>query len=332
MKYAELVPRIEKEQYDPVYLFVGEEEFLKEESIRLLTKKLVDPNTKEFNFDLLYGGETDGATVADIAASYPMMAERRLVIFRDIHQCSPKDRKILLGYAANPTQSTCLILVGPKVDLRKGFYKDLSQRTATVVFWPLYDNQIPAWIRKYAQEKGVTFRSKALMTLQNIVGSNLQELANEIDKLVIYCAERQVIEQEDVEKVVGVRKTNSVFDLADAIAGKKLSPSLQILNGLLESGESEVGIVWMLTRHFTTLSKIYQLRTDGSGGDAIARKTRIRPHLINQYLQQVDRLSDRQLEEVFHLLLEADANLKSSYQSPRLIMELLVHNLCRLGD
>lgn len=331
MKHAEFLGKIDKEQYDPVYCFVGEEDFLKDESIGLLTKKLVDPSTREFNFDLLYGGETDGATVVDIASSYPMMAERRCVILRDIQHCSPKDRKVLLNYVGNPTQSTCLILVGPKVDLRKGFYKELSKKTTMVQFWPLFDNQIPAWIRKHVQEKGKQIDPEALVALQNLVGSNLQELANEIDKLVTYCAEKNLIEKEDVKKVVGGTKPYSVFDLADAVAGKKLSPSLQILNTLLESGESEVGVVWMLTKHFTTLAKVYQLQIDGFKGEAIARQVRIRPSLMNQYLQQVRHLSAQQLERVFQLLLEADTNLKSSYQAPRIIMELLVYNLCRLG-
>ena len=96
MKYEEFLQRFRKGQYDPLYLFVGEEEFLKEEAIQLLSDALVDPGTKEFNYDLLYGGETEGSTVVDMATAYPMMAERRIVILRDIHKCSPRDRKVLL--------------------------------------------------------------------------------------------------------------------------------------------------------------------------------------------------------------------------------------------
>jgi len=332
MKHGELLQRIRKGQYDPIYLFVGEEEFLKEESIRLLSDTLVDPQTKEFNFDLLYGGETEGSAIVDIATAYPMMTDRRVVILRDIHKCSVKDRKALLAYAANPAPSTCLICAGPKVDLRKSFYKELSKAALTVVFWPLFENQIPAWIRKHTQNKGKDISTDAMITLQNLVGSSLQELANEIDKLVTYCGDQARIEKTDVIKVVGGTKVNSVFDLVDVVAGKKTDLSLQILHSLFESGESEVGMVWMLTRHFVILAKVHQLQTDGYRGDKIAGRMKLRPKMMTQYLQQARQLSQRQLKTAFQLLLEADANLKSSYQAPRLIMELLVMKLCQLRD
>lgn len=329
MKYGELLKEIEKGRYEPVYLFVGEEDFLKEEILRKIAQALIDPSTQEFNYDLLYGGETDAATAVDIAASYPMMAERRLVIFRDIQNCSPKDRKVLLGYAAHPVQTTCLILIGPKVDLRKGFYKELSQAATAVVFWPLFDNQIPAWIRNRVHERGKQISPDALRVLQNCGGPNLRDLANEIDKLLIYMNDRKRIEKEDVEAVVGATKAHSVFDLAESVAEKRLDDSLQILHFLLESGESEVSIVWTLTRYFSTLAKVHQLNEKRVSADEIARRAKIRPFLVSTYLQQIRGLSAPQLERAFQLLLEADVNLKSSYQNPRLIMELLVYRLCR---
>lgn len=332
MKHDDLLKEIEKGRYESVYLFVGEEEFLKEEALRQITQALIDPSVKEFNYDLLYGGETDAVTVVDIAASYPMMAERRLVIFRDIHHCSPKDRKVLLSYVANPVQTTCLVLAGPKVDMRKGFYRELSKAATTVQFWPLFDNQIPAWIRKRVQEQGKQISSDALRILQNFVGTNLREMANEIDKLGIYLYERETIEKRDVETVVGATKVNSVFDLADSVAERKLTDSFQILHSLLEAGESGVGIVWILARRFFTLAKVYQLKKNQTSAEEIARKAKIRPFLVSSYLRQSGYLLPVELERAFQLLLEADMNLKSSYQNPKLILELLVYRLCRFSQ
>lgn len=332
MKYDEVVVKMRKGHFDPVYLFVGEEDFLKEEAIRLITSTLIDPTIKDFNFDLLYGSETDAATAMDMASSFPLMAERRLVLFRDIQHCSPKDRKILLNYAAHPLQTTCLVLVGPKVDLRKGFYRDLSKAATTVVFWPLFDNQIPSWIRKRLQGRNKKISSKALTVLQNLVGSNLQELANEIDKLLIYISERETINQEDVETVVGMTKTHSVYDLAESVAEKRHNDSLQILHSLLDSGETEGGIIWTLTRHFSTLVKIRELQKHDTSAKEIARKIKTRQSLMNSYLRQSRSYSPPQFERAFQLLLAADAHLKSSYQHPKLTMEIMVHRLCRLDE
>lgn len=330
MKYGEFLREIEKNRYEPVYFFVGEEDFLKDEALRKITAALIDPQTKEFNYDLLYGGETDAATAVDIATSFPMMAQRRLVILRDVHHCSPKDRKILLAYAARPVQTTCFVLVGPKVDLTKGFYRELNKAATTVVFWPLFDNQIPPWIRSRVQERGRRISSKALTALQNSVGPNLRELANEIDKLITYTDEHRTIEKEDVDAVVGAQRAHSVFDLAGSVAEKRLDDALRILHALLEAGESETSILWTLTRYFSTLAKVHELSEEHVSAEELAKKARIRPFLVSTYLQQIRHLSPLQLERAFHLLLEADVRLKTSYQTPQLIMELLVYRLCRL--
>lgn len=332
MKLGELLKKIEKGDLEPVYLFIGEEDFLKEEVLQKIAEGIVDPGTRDFNYDLFYGGETDAATAVDVASSYPMMAERRLVVYRDIQRCSPKDRKALLAYAGNPAKTTCFVLVGPKVDVRKGFYKDLGKSAATVVFWPLFDNEIPTWIRKRVHQGEKQIDHKALGTLQNLVGANLRALANEIDKLIIYTGERTTISQKDVERVVGLTKSSSVFDLTGSVAEKRLNDSLRILHSLLEGGESGVSIVSVLTRHFATLTKVRHLFGQGASPEDIAKRAKIRPSLVRPYIQQIRNLSQGEFEHAFQCLLDADKNLKSSYQSPRLIMELLVYRLCRFSE
>ncbi|UCE19147.1 MAG: DNA polymerase III subunit delta [Gemmatimonadota bacterium] len=331
MKYGDLLKEIQKGNLEPVYLFHGEEDFLKEEILEKISEVLVDSSTKDFNYDVLYGGETDAATAVDIASSFPMMAERRLVIYRDIQRCTPKDKKIFFGYAENPARTTCLVLVGPKMDVRKGFFKDLSKRVTTVVFWPLFDNEIPTWIRKRVQARGMQISQDALVVLQNYVGSNLRELANEIDKLAVYTDERTTIDRKDVETVVGITKSNSVFDFAGAVAERRLNDSLHILHSLLETGESGVGLVSVLTKHYVTLTKVHQLYTSGVSTEEIAQGAKIRPFVVRSYIQQVRDMTQPEFEHAFQCLLEADKHLKSSYQNPRFVMQLLIYRLCRFS-
>ena len=97
MKYGELLKDIQSGHLEAVYLFIGEEDSLKEEALHKISEVLVDPETKDFNYDMFYGGENDAASAVDIATSFPMMADRRLVILRDIQHCSPKEKKELLS-------------------------------------------------------------------------------------------------------------------------------------------------------------------------------------------------------------------------------------------
>jgi DNA polymerase-3 subunit delta len=332
MKYGELLRTIQKGKLEPVYFFTGEEDFLKEEALHKIFEVLVDPKTKDFNSDSFYGGETDAASVVDIASSFPMMAERRLVIYRDIHRCSPKEKQVLLRYVRNPVDTTCLVLTGPKVDIKKGFYKDLSTNATTVVFWPLFDNEIPNWVQKRVQERGKHISQDGLRTLQNSVGTNLRDLANEIDKLIVYGNARKTIEAEDVKTVVGLTKRSSVFDLANVVAERRFNDSLQILHSLLDAGESGVGLISVLTKHYIMLSKVHHLHHDGLSPEEIAKRANIRPFLVRSYIQQIRNTTQYDFEHAFQLLLEADRHLKSSYQNTRLIMDVLIYKLCRSSE
>lgn len=329
MKYGELLAQIEKGQFAPVYLFVGEEDFLKEEAIRRIKAALVDSITQNFNLDVFYGGEGEVTRVVNVASSPPLLAQRRLVILKEINRLSPSDRRVLLSYVQNPSPTTCLLLVGPKVDLEKGFFRQLSQQTVTVIFWRLFEEQIPDWIRERVREKGKRISSQAAGLLQEKVGNDLWTLDNEIEKLMLYVGPREQIELEDVNLVTGGWRMDTVFNLSDAIGDRDLVRALHVLGQLLESGESPTVLVTMLTQYFASLLRVKELDKASKSPQEVARLANIRAFLIKDYIRRARNFSLSELKQAFELLLEADTRLKSGYQSPKMVMELLVYGLCK---
>lgn len=329
MKYWKLLAELERGWIAPLYLFVGEEDFLKEEAIRRIRAALIDPATQAFNLDVFYGGDAEMATVVNVASSPPMLAERRLVILREVDRLSPPDRRLLLSYAENPSPTTCLILIGPKVDLERGFFAQLNQQAVTVVFWRLFDNQIPGWIQGRVRERGKGISAEGVTLLQERVGNDLWALDNEIEKLLLYIGPKERIDLDDVKAVAGESKVDTVFGLADAIGDRNLARSLRILGKMLETGESPVAMVSMLTRYFTTLLKIRELDRVQRSSQQMAKMANVRQFLINGYIRRSRNFSIFELKRSFDLLLKADTHLKTSYQRPKMVMELLVYRLCK---
>jgi DNA polymerase-3 subunit delta len=103
MKYTvtQLRQDIDRGQLRPVYFFYGPEEFLKERFIEEILGKLVSPDLKDFNLDILYGDETDATSLIDRVASLPMMAERRLVLVRNVDTMPAEERRKILEYSGN---------------------------------------------------------------------------------------------------------------------------------------------------------------------------------------------------------------------------------------
>jgi len=329
MDYQALLREIQKGKFAPVYFFYGEEDFLMEDAIDRIFSLLVDPATEEFNKDVLYGDEVDGAKIVNIASSYPMLAQRRVVVVKGVDKLSSDSKDLVLKYLQRPVSTTCLILTSPRIDTGSKFYSELINRTRWVEFKPLYDNQIPGWIREYVRSKGKDISLEAIRLLQGKVGSSLRELANEVEKLFLFVTDKDRIEVGDVEVVVGVSKSHNIFELSDAIGRRDLKKAVKICQRMLEVGESPIGMVVMLTRYFTILWRLKELEVRRMSVEEIASAVRVHPYFVKDYLDQAGNFSLERIERSFTHLLRADINLKSSYQRPGVIMELLIYNLIR---
>ena len=245
---------IRKKEFAPVYFFFGDEDFLIDEIVDAVVAEGVDPATKGFNLDIIHGSEVNGKDIVSIASSFPMMAERRVVIVKDFDRVSNKE--LVEPYLEHPSPSTSLILIASKPDARKKPYPLLKKNSVGGEFSRLYDNEIPGWIQRRVAQLRRTMTPEAAELLQAYVGNSLREISNQIDKLLIAVGSKPAIEVEDVEAVVGISKEFTVFELTKMVGEKNISRSIEIVERMLDSGESPQLIIVMLTRHFIIMAKL----------------------------------------------------------------------------
>jgi DNA polymerase III subunit delta len=316
-----------KQKIAPAYFFYGEEIFSIEHLTKILIKKAIEPGTEDFNIDILYGNEVDGARVINAAMAYPMMAPRRMVVVKNIHNMGQNHLSLVEKYVNHPSLTTCLLLTSEKADIKKSIFQKIMQKCVVVEARSLYDNEIPAWIRSYLEERGYTIADEALRLLHAYVGKSLKEISSEIEKIFVNLINKKHIEIKDVENVVGSLRHFNIFDLCDAIGGKNVKKSIYILNQMIQMGETPTAIVAMIYRHFSILIKIKELLLRKTKNNEIAGILNLRPSFINNYILQSKNFSNEQLQSAFLYLLEADESLKTSYQKSRLTLELLVFKI-----
>ena len=104
---------LERESPDPVYLLHGDNEFLKDEAIRAIVARFTDKGTRDFNFEILHGSETDPARLATALDALPMLGARRVVVIRDLPGLKKDARAVLDRYLKRPASDTLLVLVAP---------------------------------------------------------------------------------------------------------------------------------------------------------------------------------------------------------------------------
>src|SRR3954468_10781040 len=109
----ELLTAIEKRSFDPAYLFVGDDDFRKNEALTLLLDAAVDPATRDFNLEVRRGSELSGEALGSILGTPPMLAERRVVVVRDAGSLKKDAKQAAEDYLAKPSPDVMFVLVQP---------------------------------------------------------------------------------------------------------------------------------------------------------------------------------------------------------------------------
>jgi len=323
-----LQQRLESNPPGSLYLLMGEETFLIQEALHLLKHKAVDAATIDFNCDVFDASETDAVVVKDAAEMLPMMGPRRFVAFRGVDGLKDKEWEALYPLFENPVDSTTLVLTCESLDKRKKSYKKVSEAAVVVECKRPYDNQVADWIEYLAFRQQLKVAREAAQLLKQFVGTNLTELNNELTKLKDYLGERTTVEPQDVLQVVSQTRVDRIFDLTDAIGRRDRATALHSLANLLDHGQSEVGILAMITRHFRILGQLKEGQKDGLSGTRLSTKAGIPQFLLTQYMEQIRHWDEKKIEKTFHVLEDTDRALKSSSVPPHVWLENFVLKTC----
>ena len=326
MTYAEFQQSVKGKRFAPIYLFHGEEDFLIDEGVQYIVDAVLDEGSKGFNLDVVYGSKVEVKDVVAHASSFPMMGQKRVVVVKEFEKLAGTDldKEVIGAYINKPLDSTILVLVSLEPDFRKKPFTDLKRRAELVECKPLYDNQVPAWIADRIRHQGREANGESCRLIQAYVGNSLRSIQNELHKLYVFMGERKKIALEDIAAVVGATKGFTIFELQNAIGRKDAKEAIKILERMLEGGQSPQMILVMLTRFFTQLWKLTDMRSRRLPDAEISREIGVPPYFVKQYLEFRSNFEVQHIEENFKSLLEADTVLKSTSRSPRLVLDLLV--------
>lgn len=321
---------------DPVYFLFGDEEFLIDEALDRILAIAVDESTRGFNFDLLHGSEATLPEIVERASSYPLMAERRVVVVKEIDRTfalrgKPDASSPLARYLSNPLASTVLVFTAAVGDIlgkgkggAKAPYGMIVENATSVQFKKLYDREIPSWVSDRVRARGKEIAPDAIELFVGYSGGALRILSNEIEKLFTFVEGRKRIGLDDVRAVVGASKTYNVFELQRAIGMKNLELSVEITEHMLRAGEPEQLILTMLSRYFTILWRLVELRARVRDQKELSRSVGISPFFLNEYLGALTRYSMADLRNAFESLLNADLTLKSTNAEPAVVLHMML--------
>ena len=332
---------LKQRTFDPVYLFHGDDDFLKDARVRELVDAAVDPATRDFNLELRRGGELGAEDVDSLLSTPPMLAERRVVVLRDVDKLKKDARKQLDAYLKRPAPDVLLLLVAPggaKAD------KGLADRSTAVEFAPLTADRVLKWITFQAKTTlGRTITPDAATLLMEATGTDLAMLSLELEKLASYSAGE--IDESAVSAVVGVRRGESVGALLDAVAARDAGVAIALVPGVLQQPKTTaVSIVMNLTTQTLALAYGVAARDGGTSPRAmfneymgLLKETGAFPgrpwgEAVNAWARHTDRWTSADVDAALAALLQADVALKETrLSSDEQLLTSLVLTLCGAG-
>ena len=317
-----------REGLRPLYLLLGSEVYLRRVAAQTITEAALSRTLlREFNesaFSLL----SDPVQSAIAAAEQlPMMSDSRVVRIRDFARLREADEDTLIRYLNNPAPTTVLIFIADELDKRKKSSKVLLDACTVVEFGPLKDAEAKAWAKTRLKELKVSADDQVLSDLIRLVGTDVQTLFNELEKLASAAQStggRITIDL--VDELIGRSRELSNFDLADQLLAGNRKKALETLHRLLEDGAEPVMLVGLIAGNYHRLALGKHLLTRG-GRDEVFRNISLPPFKRDSYISTLQRSSAEKIARGIQLTAAADLAIKTSQATPRLQLELLVCEL-----
>lgn len=333
--FKQLKADIESLNLKPVYILMGDEGYFLDLLSDMFEKLIPDDGFREFNFNVLYGKEATAEDVISIARSYPMMADRRVVILKEAQQF--KDWEKLATYIQKPVETTVLVIVhrNGAIDGRKKWAKDVLNGPKSEVFESvrLDENRIIDWIITHFKRHRIKVDLKAAIILYELIGSDMSRLYNEIEKMVISLPPNSEVRVEEITGSVGMSKEYSPFDLQTALINRNVERSYRIMHFFSKppAVEQLPVIIATLYSFFGKIALFHRLASSGkirSKNDAFKY---IRVYDMDEFIRATKVYSFDKCKQVIHLLHTTDLKFKGvdsgTADKAALLKEMVYHIL-----
>jgi DNA polymerase-3 subunit delta len=315
-------------EYKPLYLIVGEQDLLLNQAVESLKSSVAEVADLDFNLEMFDGESASANDIVAACNTLPFVSDRRLVIVRGVEKQSKEDAETLVRYAADPSPTTILALVGKKLAKNTRLYKAVDKLGGVIERRAPEAREYPRKVQDMFAVAGKRISLDGAEYLVNAVGRDLQRLTVEVDKTVSYVGDRADITLADVEEVASTTAKTSVFELGTALGNRDCSTALRLLNRLLGDGESVYGLHALALRQLRDLLSARALIDRGQGSqDELARALGRPSWQMRNLAGQARRFSAGELVALLQAAAASEAEMKTS-RDPRLAFERWIVKVC----
>lgn len=315
-----------------LYVFHGEEVYLRQYYLGRLRQLLIPQGLEAFNDKLLEGKEVSARDILAAVDCFPMMSEHTLVVVRDydLFKAGEADRNALMACFADLPEYLCLVFVYDQIpykpDARTKLAAALKEHGLVVDFPHQKQEDLVDWIVRRFKAAGKSMDSQLARHLIFLCGDLMQGLIPEIGKIAAY-AKGPRITKADIEAVATPQLDAVVFQLTDALGAKQYDKALSILTDLLHMQEPVQVIIAALGKYFRQLAAARVALEERRSADDLAALWKLYPFVASKLMNAAHRVTLPWCREALRQVARTDAALKSTGVDPADALTRLVLSL-----
>ncbi len=317
-----VIEDIKTGSFKQIYLFTGQEDYLRLQYRDKLCKALM-PEGESMNFSRFQGKGTDIQEVISLGETMPFFAPRRLIVLEDtgFFKSACPD---LPEYLERLPEYLYLLFVETEVDKRNKLYKAVKKLGRVVEFGVQDDRTLTRWVLGMLKRENKKITQQDMELLLLCTGNDMGNIEREVDKLLCYTMDREVITAEDIQAVCTTRTTNKIFDMVRAVTERNQKKALQLYYDLLALKEPPMRILFLLARQFRQLLQVKELSQEGLDQSAIASKLGIQGFVARNCSNLARSYTKEALEQAVEDFTQAEEDVKTGKLGDVLSVELLI--------
>jgi len=311
--YKKVMTDLRGGKFKPVYLLHGEEGFFIDRIAAEVERLALQDHERDFNQTILYGRDCDPDQVKDTCLRFPMMAERQLVVVRELQNWRIDQVEKLEPYLLKPTPTTVLVLCykHKKIDGRKSILKS-AQKGGGQVFLSdkVREDRLPDLLITFAKNQKRKLGGGEATLLANHLGTDLSKAIKEVEKLCLVTEEGGAITSDIIQRFVGISKDYNIFELQNAIGLRNAYKAQQIANHFAADPKENPLVLTLgfLNTYFNKLAMVHAC--EGKSQAELASLLKVNPYFVKDYQTHARNYSKAKLVEVQRHLRQFDLRSK----------------------
>lgn len=328
--FIELKKQIKDKNLKNLYLFFGDEEYIKNIYIDKIKELIPDGGLPDFNHISMDEKDLSFDAIDDALESFPMMTEKKLVIIKnsDIFYKTKEDiKEFWIKRLKDIPEYVTLIFDEGKIDKRSSLYKTVSKFGLGVEFEYLSETDMVLWIEREVRKNKKTITRNNAQYLAGVCGSGLSYVKHELEKLIDFSENE--ITLSDIDRTVAKSLDIRVFELADAIMNGNADYAVSLMNDFKTVKESAFKILYLLSGTFDKMLRSKLMLAEGASFNEIAEKTGLKPFIARKYAENGKKFKENYLIERITRVADIDLDIKEGNIDEWIALEQYVReNFC----